>query len=85
MAQEGFLYETNAASALKKKNWVKSDYTPAGASSDRPDLDLYINGKEHGCELKKHLASAGSLVIKYNNATNSFSFGDVGKKKKKCL
>lgn len=85
MAQEGFLYETNAAAALKKRNWVKSDYTPAGASSDRPDLDLYINGKEYGCELKKDLASAGSLVIKYNNTTDSFSFGDVGKEKEKIF
>ena len=83
MAQEGFLYEENVAKALQKKGLVKKDYVPAGASSDRPDLDLFVNGKEYGCELKKDLASAGSLVIKYNNASNSFSFGDTGGNKEK--
>ena len=85
MAQEGFLYEQNTARALKKKNWVKPNYTPAGASSNRPDLDLFVGGKEYGCELKKDLASAGSLVIKYNNSTNTFSFGDVGSEKEKIF
>jgi hypothetical protein len=85
MAQEGFLYETNTAKALMKRNWVKTDYRPAGASADRPDLDLYINNKPYGCELKKDLASAGSLVIKYNNTTNGFSFGDVGEEKEKMF
>ena len=44
--QEGFLYEENVAKALIKKNWVRKNFEPAGASSTRPDLDLLINGVE---------------------------------------
>jgi len=76
MAQEGFLYEENVAKALKKKKWVKSNYTPAGASSNRPDLDLFIDNKEYGCELKKDLASAGSLVI-HHIGKGKYEFGDT--------
>lgn len=83
MAQEGFLYEENVAKSLKKKGLVAKDYKPAGASSDRPDLDLYINGEEYGCELKKDLASAGSLVLKYNNRNGSFDYGATGEQKEK--
>ena len=85
MAQKGFLYEENVAKALKKKNWVKSDYKPAGASSDRPDLDIFIDGKEYGCELKKNLASAGSLVIQHIG-NKKYEFGDTsGKEEKEFL
>lgn len=83
MSQEGFLYEENAAKALQKKGLVKSDYKPAGASHDRPDLDLLVNGVEYGVELKKDLASAGSLVIKYSNSTGNFSFGNTDDNKEK--
>jgi hypothetical protein len=83
MAQEGFLYEANVAKCLQDYGLVKKNYVPAGASSDRPDLDLFIKGVEYGCELKKDLASAGSLVIKYNNASASFSFGETGGAKEK--
>ena len=76
MAQEGFLYEENVAKALIKKNWVKKTYKPAGASSDRPDLDLLIDGEEYGCELKKDLASAGSLVI-HHLGGGKYAFGDT--------
>lgn len=74
--QEGFLYEENCAKALQKKNWVKKNYVPAGASSDRPDLDIYIKGKEYGCELKKDLASAGSLVI-HHLGGGEYQFGET--------
>jgi len=83
MAQEGFLYEENVAKALQKRGLVKEDYQPAGASSDRPDLDLLVNDKEYGCELKKDLASAGSLVIHYNNGNGRFTYGDTGGSKEK--
>ena len=85
MAQEGFLYEANVANALKKPKFglVKKNYIPAGASSDRPDLDLTINGVDYGCELKKDLADAGSLVIKYNNSKNDVRIGDTGGSKEK--
>ena len=82
MAQEGFLYEKNCANALKKMNWVKSDYSPAGASSDRPDLDIYIKGQEYGVELKKDLASSGSLVI-HHLGGKEYAFGDTGDAKEK--
>ena len=85
MAQQGFLYEENVAKSLKKKNWVKPTYKPAGASSDRPDLDLYIGGKEYGCELKKDLASAGSLVI-HHLGDRKYAFGETdGNKEKEFL
>jgi hypothetical protein len=85
MAQQGFLYEENVAKALQKKNWVKKNYVPAGASSDRPDLDLYIGGVEYGCELKKDLASAGSLVINHLGK-KKYAFNDVsGEKGKEFL
>ena len=85
MAQKGFLYEENVAKALMKKNWVRRDYKPAGASSDRPDLDIFINGKDHGCELKKNLASAGSLVIQHLGG-KKYVFGETdGKEEKEFL
>lgn len=85
MAQEGFLYEENVAKALIKKHWVNKNYKPAGASSDRPDLDLLINGAEYGCELKKDLASAGSLVI-HHLGGGKYDFGDTeGSKEKEFL
>lgn len=80
MAQQGYQYEENVAKALGKRKWVKPGYQTAGARSDRPDLDLFVGGEEYGCELKKNLASAGSLVIKYTNPTGtsgSFSYGSV--------
>ena len=82
MAQEGFLYEENCAKALQKLNWVKPNYVPAGASSDRPDLDIYIKNKEYGVELKKDLASAGSLVI-HHLGNKKYALGDTGGNKEK--
>lgn len=82
MAQQGFLYEENVAKSLKKMNWVKPNYTPAGASSDRPDLDLFIGGVEYGCELKKDLASAGSLVIHYLG-NGKYDYGETDGNKEK--
>ena len=84
MAQEGFLYEENVAKALQKKNWVKPSYVPAGASSDRPDLDLYIKNIEYGCELKKDLASAGSLVI-HHLGKKKYDYGETEGNKEKVF
>jgi hypothetical protein len=83
VAQEGFLYEENCAKALQKLNWVKKNYVPAGASSDRPDLDLLVDGTEYGCELKKSLASSGSLVIHFNGPGKGYSFGKTAGHKEK--
>jgi hypothetical protein len=67
MAQQGFQYEKNAAEILKKFDVVPQNFTPAGAGSDIPDLMIQKNGKKAGCELKITAASAGSLVMKYDN------------------
>ena len=83
--QEGFLYEENVAKALKKLGWVRPSYKPAKAASDRPDLEFLFEGKTYGCELKKDLASAGSLVI-HHLGKKKYEFGDVkGDKEKEFL
>jgi len=78
-AQQGFLYEENAAKLLKSMELVPKNFTPAGASSHQPDLMLVYNGQEAGCELKITAASAGSLVLKYNrsNKLNPWSFNTI--------
>ena len=65
-AQQGFQYEKNAAKVLKPLGIVPSNFTPAGAGSDIPDLMIQKGGMKAGCELKITAASAGSLVMKYN-------------------
>lgn len=66
MAQQGFQYEINAARVLKGYGIVPDSFTPAGAGSDIPDLMIQRNGVKAGCELKITAASAGSLVMKYD-------------------
>lgn len=75
-SQQGFEYEKNVADSLKKRGWVKQNYSPAGASSDRPDLNFLFEGKEYGCELKLGLASAGSLVI-HHLGFGKYEYGDT--------
>jgi hypothetical protein len=83
MAQQGFEYEKNAAKELKKLGKVPKSFTPAGASSDQPDLLLEHKGKTSGCELKISAASAGSLVLKCKYDPKSkkveWSFGKISK------
>src|SRR6056300_1092707 len=66
-AQQGFQYEKNAADVLKPLGIVPKNFSPAGAGSDVPDLMIQRDGKQAGCELKISAASAGSLVMKYND------------------
>ena len=66
-AQQGFQYEKNAADVLKPLGIVPKNFSPAGAGSDVPDLMIQRDGKKAGCELKISAASAGSLVMKYDN------------------
>jgi hypothetical protein len=73
-AQQGFQYEINAANALKSIGFVPMDFDPAGASYDRPDLEITNGKKSTGCELKITDASAGSLVLKYNVKTKKWGF-----------
>lgn len=84
-AQEGFLYEENVAKALRKVGWVRPGYKPAKAASDRPDLEFLFEGKTYGCELKKDLADAGSLVI-HHLGNKKYEFGETeGNKEKEFL
>jgi hypothetical protein len=70
-AQQGFLYEQNAFKALKKYNL--SYGSPAGASSDKPDLTIKVGKVASGVELKNQPTAAGSLVMQYYN--NEWNFG----------
>lgn len=78
-AQQGFLYEENAAKALKPMGLVPKDFKPAGAGHDQPDLMLQHKKIKAGCELKITAASAGSLVLKYDikDKRNPWKFGDI--------
>jgi hypothetical protein len=78
-AQQGFLYEQNAAKVLKPMGFVPKDFVPAGAGSDQPDLMLQYKKNKAGCELKITAASAGSLVLKYDakNKKNPWGFGNI--------
>jgi hypothetical protein len=78
-SQQGFAYERNAAEVLKTYDIVPQFFTPAGAGSNQPDLiikrpGLLADGTA-GCELKITAASAGSLVLKYNNG--KWQFNDI--------
>lgn len=77
VAQQGFVYEQNAAAILKKMGIVPANFTPAGASHDQPDLIIQHKKLKSGCELKITAASAGSLVMKYNFKTNMWMFNDI--------
>lgn len=82
-AQQGFVYEQNATKFLKSMGFVPANFTPAGAGHDQPDLMLLHNDKEVGVELKITAASAGSLVIKYDNG--EWKFGDIKSTEKEKL
>lgn len=64
-AQQGFVYESNAYTALQK--YKISTGGVAGASHDKPDLSLITKSIKTpaGCELKISPTAAGSLVMKY--------------------
>jgi hypothetical protein len=79
-AQQGFVYEKNAAEVLKKFGIVPSNFTPAGAGSDIPDLMIQKNGVQKGCELKITAASAGSIVMKYAQESGKWSIGNPDEK-----
>jgi hypothetical protein len=67
MAQQGFEYEKNAAKFLKEKNLVAPNFHPAGAGHATADLEITYQKQTEGCELKITAASAGSLVLKYDD------------------
>ena len=65
--RRGFDYEVNAYRALKEYD-ISFGASPAGAASDRPDLEIKKgkkNLKTTGVELKLSPTAAGSLVLKY--------------------
>ena len=83
-AQQGIVYEQNTYNYLKPLGFVPTNFTPAGAGHDQPDLMLLFNGQEVGCELKISAASAGSLVLKYD-MKKGWGFGDIKKEDKEKL
>ena len=44
-AQQGFVYEQNTYNYLKPLGFVPTNFTPAGAGHDQPDLMLLFNVK----------------------------------------
>ena len=85
-AQQGFVYEVNAAKYLKPIGLVPKNFTPAGAGHDQPDLMLLYKDDKQGCELKITDASAGSLVLKYTpNQNPPWGFGDIKNEEKEKL
>jgi hypothetical protein len=68
--QKGFEYEKNLYTELKGKG-IAGGNPPAGAESDRPDLEIKLvkdpNTKTEGCELKLAPTAGGSLVMKYTD------------------
>jgi hypothetical protein len=74
MAQEGFVYEQNAWKALQP--FGITGPKPAGASHDRPDLELIIGKVKSGVELKNAPTTAGSLVMQYYGG--EWHFGPTG-------
>ena len=78
--QKGFDYERNASNYLKKLNLVEKTFNPVGALHDRPDLEIKYNGQIRGVELKIKAASAGSLVLKYDERkpkNQRWGFADI--------
>ena len=78
-AQQGFVYEENAYKALAKFG-ISAGTGAAGASSDRPDLEIKLiqdkaGTTKEGCELKISTTAAGSLVMKYTNGV--WSYGET--------
>ena len=78
-SQKGFLYERNTYKALMDYGIAAGDL-PAGAASDRPDLEIKKSkdrsgSKSTGCELKLAPTAAGSLVMKYYK--DKWSFGET--------
>lgn len=80
MAQEGFIYEQNAAKFLQKAGLVDKGFKPAGAGHGTADLVVTYKKKKINIELKITAASGGSLVLKYDTkkpAGKKWSFNDV--------
>tara|TARA_R100000664_G_C2737265_1_gene126467 strand:+ start:72 stop:932 length:861 start_codon:yes stop_codon:yes gene_type:complete len=83
--RRGFDYEVNAYRALKEYD-ISFGASPAGAASDRPDLEIRKdkkNMKTTGVELKLSPTAAGSLVLKYYSG--KWSFDDPGDDPEKLL
>lgn len=83
--QQGFEYEKNSARFLKKLKVVKRNFVPASSKSNKPDLELNIQNKSVGVELKITDASAGSLVLKYINNKWGFDESVVDSPEKQLL
>jgi len=74
-SQQGFLYEKNVATFLKKRGLVDPKFNPAGSTSKQADLEMILEKKKVNVELKITAASGGSLVLKWNRG--KWQFDDV--------
>tara|TARA_E500000331_G_scaffold166648_1_gene161350 strand:+ start:18094 stop:18924 length:831 start_codon:yes stop_codon:yes gene_type:complete len=73
--QKGFDYERYLYECLKKDK-IAAGNPPAGAESNRPDLEIKLASqpptKKEGCELKLAPTAGGSLVMKYTDGKWGF-------------
>lgn len=70
--QRGYDYERNVTKALRPYDIIPRGFMPAGANNNIPDLMLKMPGVGNppvGCELKIKAASAGSIVMYWNQKT----------------
>ena len=86
-AQKGFIYENNLYTALKAGG-IAGGNPPAGAESNRPDLEIKLvkdrDTQTQGAELKLAPTAGGSLVMKYNDGKWMFD-PKAGKDKEKAF
>ena len=86
-AQKGFIYENNLYTALKACG-IAGGNPPAGAESNRPDLEIKLvkdrDTQTQGAELKLAPTAGGSLVMKYNDGKWMFD-PKAGKDKEKAF
>ncbi len=62
-AQQGFVYEQNTYDYLKPLGFVPTNFTPAGAGHDQPDLMLKYKRDGGSVILKKKIKKNYSLEI----------------------
>ena len=86
--QKGFEYEKYLYACLKDSG-IAAGNPPAGAASDRPDLEIKLvkdrDTSAQGCELKLAPTAGGSLVMKYNKGKWQFDPKSKGDKEKEFM
>ena len=75
----------NVADLLKKYGLVKSNFNPAGSTSDTADLVMDWNSKPINVELKITAASGGSLALQWSKAKKWHFSDDIKKNAEKLF